>query len=640
MRQALYGLAITILSVPAAWAGDTASLEQQRAWYQKAQQMLDNKQIEQYQAMRGSIADYPLTPYIDNRVFQLDIGERSIAQVNAFQKRYRSFPFSNRVRAAYLDALVAKQDWQTLYQYQNYLPRGESYQCYYYTGMLKQGQKAKAYKGAESLWLSGSSVSDACDELFESWQQAGHRSDTLLLQRMVLAFEARNAQMLSYLMKLPSSDKALAQAEKIKKLYSLPESVGAFAKKEYVTKQNQQLAMLAFKKLARKNIEQAVAQYPQIVKGQKLSNAERQAIAEYAAVRLIDSDTSELMAWRDKVMANSHQASTIERRIRLALRNADWEAVERWVERLPATRKKDLRWQYWLARAEIALGRQSAGEQRLHSLLGERHFYSVVAAQTLGVAVQFEVRKSQPNGDALSSFQAELIRVKELIALDKITAAKSEWNWLLTRANNKQQKALAHYAAEKGWHHLTVKASIEAKVWDEIYLRFPVAHSWWFNFYGDKFDIDPITLMSLARQESGLDSEARSPVGARGIMQIMPATAKYTAKKYQIDYAGPNDLYTVEKNIEIGSQYLGGLLQQYEGNRIYAFAAYNAGPHRVKRWRARSDSKLDAYAFIEAIPFKETRGYVQNILMFESYYRHITGKPAGFLTSNERLAKY
>ncbi|MCV6037347.1 transglycosylase SLT domain-containing protein, partial [Escherichia coli] len=96
------------------------------------------------------------------------------------------------------------------------------------------------------------------------------------------------------------------------------------------------------------------------------------------------------------------------------------------------------------------------------------------------------------------------------------------------------------------------------QMWDNIELRFPIAHRWWFNFYAKKHDIDPITMMSLARQESALDSEARSPVGARGIMQIMPATAKYTARKYKLTYQGSDDLYNVGKNIEIGSHYLQG----------------------------------------------------------------------------------
>ncbi|RBQ30255.1 lytic murein transglycosylase, partial [Arcobacter sp. FW59] len=105
-------------------------------------------------------------------------------------------------------------------------------------------------------------------------------------------------------------------------------------------------------------------------------------------------------------------------------------------------------------------------------------------------------------------------------------------------------------------------------------------------------------------------------------------------------YKGSDDLYDVGKNIEIGSHYLDGLLSQYDNNRIFALAAYNAGPSRVRQWRSRSDEKLDAYAFIEMIPFKETRGYVQNILMFEAYYRDILGVKGEFLASHEVTTKY
>jgi len=232
------------------------------------------------------------------------------------------------------------------------------------------------------------------------------------------------------------------------------------------------------------------------------------------------------------------------------------------------------------------------------------------------------------------------VDINELIEVDKITAAKREWNWLLWQVNKQEQQALAVYAAEKDWHHLTVKATIEAKMWDHTALRFPIAHQWWFNFYGDKHKVDPITLMSVARQESALDVQARSPVGARGIMQIMPTTASYTAKRFKLSYKGAGDLYDVGKNIEIGSRYLNSLLQQYDDNRVFAFAAYNAGPHRVKRWRKRSNENLDVFAFIEAIPFKETRGYVQNILMFETYYRDLMGVEGDFLRPNELLTKY
>ena len=231
-------------------------------------------------------------------------------------------------------------------------------------------------------------------------------------------------------------------------------------------------------------------------------------------------------------------------------------------------------------------------------------------------------------------------RIAEMIAVDKIYAAKSEWRWLLWHSTQSEKKALVKYAANKRWHNFTVVATIEAKMWDYTSLRFPIAHRWWFNFYSEQNNVPLITLMSLARQESALDVEARSPVGARGIMQIMPTTAQHTADVYDLEYSGADELYDIQKNIEIGSSYLSGLLDDFNHNRIFAFAAYNAGPYRVKQWRARTNQSIDAYSFIEAIPFDETRGYVQNILMFETYYRNLLGQDGAFLTPQEVKEKY
>lgn len=137
-----------------------------------------------------------------------------------------------------------------------------------------------------------------------------------------------------------------------------------------------------------------------------------------------------------------------------------------------------------------------------------------------------------------------------------------------------------------------------------------------------------------------MDIEAHSPVGAKGLMQIMPSTARHVAKKYRLQYHNASDLFNVEKNIELGSQYLHELLARYDGNRILAFAAYNAGPYRVDQWLKASDGELDVYRFIESIPFYETRGYVQNVLMFENYYRYLMGVKGDFLQHMEVETKY
>lgn len=636
----LLSAALPLMAITSGAFASPASLDQQRVIYQKAQKYLDKKQVDEYMQIREQIADYPLTPYVDYRTFLVNIDKRTPEEVNQFVQHHQSFPFSNNIRAAYLDALIKKGDWQTFYQYQTTEPRMEKYRCSYYYAQLKNGNESQAYQGAARLWLSGNSISDNCEPLFAEWQKAGLRTDDLVLRRMLLSYEKNSTTLLNYLAKMTTSEASKMRAKELKYLARNPEYVSEFAQKYPATDDNRKKSEVAIKKLARKDPELAQRTLSVVLDAQKISGKQAQSLSDFIAVRLLQTDVNYLAAWRDQVLSQSSNVSAIEQRTRLAIRTADWPMVTFWISKLPESNQDSMRWQYWLGRSELALGANSEGIARLQALLGKRNFYSVAAAKSLDKPVTYKVTRTETNTDILKPYQVSLVRINELIEVDKIVAAKREWNWLLWQVNNEEQEALAVYAANKKWHHLTVKATIEAKIWDNTALRFPIAHQWWFNFYGDKHNVDPITLMSLARQESALDVQAQSPVGARGIMQIMPTTAKYTAKKFNLDYNGAGDLYDVGKNIEIGSRYLNSLMEQYDNNRVFALAAYNAGPHRVKTWRNRSDGNLDVFAFIESIPFKETRGYVQNILMFESYYRQLMRVEGEFLRPEELLIKY
>ncbi|MCK6264885.1 murein transglycosylase [Vibrio sp. ZSDE26] len=619
---------------------ESLDLPSQRKLYQQAQDLLDTNQVDQYLNLRPKIASYPLTPYVDYRAFYAQLDEKSPKQVNDFIRDYNDFPFSYRVRAPYLDQLASQKEWQRFLEFQTKPPKGETYLCHYYYAHAQTGNREEAFEGASKLWLSGDSVADACDPLFKLWEKAGHKTDQVILERMQLAFKENNSRLMGYLAKQLDSSASKKAAKDMKALYASPSSVGAFAKKQKVTLFNQQQSELALKKLARKDAEKAQSRFDKVVEGQKFSTDKAQELADFIAFRLINTESDELALWRDSVIKTTQNRSLIERRIRLSIQHVDWNGVQAWADLLPKSYRQVPRWQYWLARSEIALGEAHNGHLRLEKIMGLRNFYSVAAAKEMKQSIQYPVTTITLDKSVIKPYQSTLTRIQELLELDKIAAAKNEWRWLLQRSSSVEKEMLAAYASMKQWHHLSVTASISAKMWDNTSIRFPVAHQQWFNLYADKHDIDPITLMSLARQESALDSEARSPVGARGIMQIMPSTAKYTAKKYQLSYQGKSELYEIGKNIEIGSHYLDGLLERYDNNRIFALAAYNAGPHRVTQWRKRTDEKLDAYAFIESIPFKETRGYVQNILMFETYYRDLMGVDGAFLNEHEVKTKY
>ncbi|MDR8320018.1 murein transglycosylase, partial [Acinetobacter baumannii] len=176
---------------------------------------------------------------------------------------------------------------------------------------------------------------------------------------------------------------------------------------------------------------------------------------------------------------------------------------------------------------------------------------------------------------------------------------------------------------DQHWWDLSVQATIAGKLWDQLEERFPLAYNDLFARYVSGKDIPQSYAMAIARQESAWNPKVRSPVGASGLMQIMPGTATHTVSMFSIPgYSGPSQLLDPETNINIGTSYLQYVYQQFGNNRIYASAAYNAGPGRVRSWQGNSAGRIDAVAFVESIPFSETRGYVKNVLSYDAYYRY------------------
>ncbi|MCQ1060593.1 murein transglycosylase [Photobacterium sp. ZSDE20] len=616
-----------------------STLEQQRVWYEQAQVSLEEKDEAAYKKLRGKLDDYPLTPYLDYREFIQTLYDKSPSEVEAFIEQYASLPFSTTVKDRYLTHLAATERWQNFVDVQPLPPRSQVLRCHYYYAQSKIGNKDVAWQGANTLWLTGKSTHDACDPLLNTWQKAGKRTDALVLERMLLVYAEGNRARLNYLNKQLGA-KSKESGKAVLELYDKPQGVAAFSKRSKVTPLNQNLTVLAYKKLVRSDIKEAVKQYDKTVQGQHLEEAKRQSLADYTASRLMATDDEPLQKWRDKVLAKTSNVSLLERRIRQAMREDKWNEVELWVNRLPDKAKQSTRWTFWQARLAERDGNKELASEKYTQILGQRDFYSAAAATVLGKPITYPVKTAGDGQADIKEYAKALARVKELIAVDKLLAANREWHYLLRGMDNDQIVALAAYAATHKWHHLAVQATISGQLWDYIELRFPVAHKWWFDFFSKKRELPVTTMMALARQESALNIEAISPVGARGLMQLMPATAKETAKKLGRNYEGKSSLFDPGVNIRLGSGYLKMMLEQYDNNRIFAFAAYNAGPSRVTRWRKGTDGRLDVYAFIEAIPFNETRGYVQNILMFEIYYGDLTQSPVPLLTENEINTKY
>ena len=240
----------------------------------------------------------------------------------------------------------------------------------------------------------------------------------------------------------------------------------------------------------------------------------------------------------------------------------------------------------------------------------------------------------------LNKLQADpaIIRARELFFHGQRSDARREWLSATRELEPLQHLQAAQLVRQWGWYEQAIREAITARQWDDMLLRFPVAYSEQIYRAANKNNIDSTWILAVARQESAFTPDARSHAGAMGLMQLMPATAKETAKRAKVRYRGSQQLADPDLNIKLGSYYLASLGRRYEGHRVLATAAYNAGPHRVKRWlEKRKDLPSDIW--IETIPFDETRNYVQNVLSFSVIYSDILGQPKRLLHPHEQMAQ-
>ncbi|WP_034912139.1 murein transglycosylase [Erwinia sp. 9145] len=633
-----WGIAGALLVITSTAQAD--SLDAQRSRYQQIKQAWDSNQMDTVAQLMPTLRDYPLYPYLEYRQLAQDLDQETGLAVNAFLQRYPTLPPARSLPSRFVNVLAYRQDWRGLLVFSPEMPKPVSAQCNWYYAKWSTGQQQVALDGAKTLWLRGTALPTACDKLISVWQAAGQQTPIATLARIRLAMKEGNTSLVNALAaQLPEDYQTIASA--VKDLQNNPGSVENFARSVGPTDFTRQATVIAFTRAARDDAENARLMIPSLVRLQKMDESDEQALSEAVAWRLMGNDiTSEQARWRDNVVMRSESTALIERRIRMSLGNHDRRGMNTWLARLPIEDKQKDEWQYWQADLLIGEGRQEEAEKILRTLMQARGFYPMVAAQRLNEPYKMQIDEA-PSPESSLTQGPEIARVRELMYWGMDNLARSEWSSLVTSRTRGQQQQLAHYAYQQNWWDLSVQATITGKLWNQLQERFPLAYQDQFQRYSSGKAIPISYAMAIARQESAWNPKARSPVGASGLMQVMPATAQHTVNKYSLPgYSNSSQLLDPETNIQIGTQYLESVYQQFGQNRIFSSAAYNAGPSRVKTWLGNSAGRLDAVAFIETIPFSETRGYVKNVLAYDAYYRHFMDKPDSILSENEWQRRY
>ena len=347
--------------------------------------------------------------------------------------------------------------------------------------------------------------------------------------------------------------------------------------------------------------------------------------------RFFDNENADFQKWRDEQIQQLKTDNLTERRLRMAI----WQKTDLspWLNSLTTEGKTKQEWRYWEAKQDI-----SKNIEKLTALSKERGFYPMLAAAQLKQAykVDFPVAPSFTVEEQLP-FEQVFAMIRELRELGRNGLAKQRWRILLDNADFTTQLKLAEYAENQQWFELAVDASIVAKAWDYLTLRLPNAYSEYFNAALQNLNISKTFAMAIARQESAWNPMAQSPANARGLMQLLPSTAKLTAENNQLPYQGEQDLFKPLNNILLGTAHLNELNGKYPNNRILIAAAYNAGANRVEKWLSRANGKLTLDEFVTSIPFYETRGYVQNVVTYDFYYQILQNKENPQIFSQEEL---
>ncbi|BEE17060.1 murein transglycosylase [Aeromonas enteropelogenes] len=627
--KAVWGILLTTLFAP----GIMAQTQDQSLYRQAYYAVRANDQA-RFQQLRARLTHYPLLPYLDYFQLAFRPGAADYQDVTRFIRQHGDTPQSNRLERTYLTYLAQSQQWSQFLRFYPAKPKSTDLLCMHYQALYYTGKTREALQGAGKMWMSGQSRPDACDPLFTLWQGAGLRTQDKIWQRMTMAFEAENPNLIRHLGASLGTG-LQGYGNQMVTLFEQPAKAmnpTYFSNNPYSRK----LLSLGLTRYANQQPEAVLRQLDLFRSRFGLSHDEIKPVERAIARRLLLDRSRSERQWLDNMVRLLADPDITELRARLAIWEEDWRGLSGWVKMMPMAHQKEDRWRYWMARSLEVQGQQKQARDLYLETANLRGFYGFMAAQRTGAPYRMKNQTVPhvPDWRSASRRWPFLLRVQELLAMNEVAAARSEWIHNLDRNPVAQRIEFGHIALNRGWHDLAILASIRAEAWDALELRFPKPYKQTFSQVARERAVNMSLLYAISRQESALYPRAQSPVGARGLMQLMPATAKETAGKIGVPYRSEQQLFDPAMNIRLGSAYLKRLLDVYDGNRILAAAAYNAGPGRVKRWREQSaDKPMDVW--VESIPYRETRNYVQNVLSFDLIYQHKFQQPLRFMSDRE-----
>ncbi len=594
----------------------------QRKTFLQAEKQIWNTNSATYQSLYNQLHYYPLQPYLDQKRLMTNIKLSSASEINAFLIKYEGTPLDWPLRKKWLNYL-AKRNKPLLFQRYFKATSNVELTCQYYRFQLQSGVlPSLILPKVSSLWLVGKSQPKVCDPLFKQWQKAGYRTNEVIWQRIVLSADGGKHTLIPYLTTLlPKNEQYLA--ELWHKVRRNPTYVKRLAKFKDKTAREAEIVAYGLKRLIWRSPQQALDTYALAKSLLPFTAQQQQQITLKFALALASKNHLAANSWLEKVDDELFSSNLTQWYITDALRDQNWKNIKVKLSKLPEVAQQSLKWRYWYSRSLLATGELAAGNALLNELAQSRHYYGFLAASYLNKPANFQDMPLNVSTEekALIIKSPEAKRAFELFAIGRFHHARQEWNYWLSKLNDREKLVASKIANEMHWYDRAIFTLAKVGYLDDVNLRFPLGFETEIKHYAGNEKINSAWAFAIARRESSFMSDANSPAGAKGLMQIMPGTAKQLARKT----VSNRYLLNAKNNIKLGTKYLRNLLDRHDGNQVLATAAYNAGPYRVKSWLKDADS-LPADVWIETIPFKETREYVKSVLAYQQIYQHKVGQ--------------
>ena len=573
---------------------------------------------------------YALEPYITYWRFRLRLDEATPADVRAMLARLDG-PVVNSLRTDWLKQLALKQQWE-LFDAEYPLLEGADPEllCYSLQSRLRRGG-AEALSYARTLWFTGRDQPESCTPLFDAMAANSQLSAEDVWARVRLALEAGNTgvarRAAEYL-----ATKEPAEMQAWPGIAVNPQAYLERRNFNLKSRAGRESVMYAVHRLARTAPPLAAQQWAKL--GERFSETERAYVWGLIAFQGAQRHDPAALGWYAK--AGELGDLQLAWKVRIALRAKSWTDVVAAVDAMSPKESQDAAWRYWRGRALKALGRKEEAQTLFASLAGDFSFYGQLAAEELGSRGKIPAASYKPTREEVQAMTrvAGFQRALTFYRLNLRFEGNREWSWTIRGYDDKQLLAAAEFARRSELYDRAINTADRTRELHDFSMRYLAPYRDVMKSYVSQQQLDEAWVYGLIRQESRFIADVKSSAGAVGLMQLMPATARWVAQKAGLkNYQGGAQTANVDTNLNLGTWYLKHVLDTLDSHPVLASAAYNAGPGRARAWRA--SEPMDAAIYAESIPFNETRDYVKKVMSNASYYSQQFGHT--LLTLKERI---